>query len=246
MSTTTASGSSKHTRSEDDDQIHWFHRFGDLQLRSTDKIIFKVCSERLEAMSSVFKNMMDVGQPKSSMTGTKRKSPADADVIDDGSESKILEIFLDMINVPKPGPLTTDFVCSLRLHEFCDKFDITGNIKDMVETRLLQCTSESYAWDLLIWSAERNDIDMARKALARMTGRAFISPQVLNDKSDARISIDFWAAISKLPAIWQHDLLRLALQSDKPFESRYSYLTGPHLAVTTDLSSLATKFKPSE
>ncbi|WVQ62539.1 uncharacterized protein L199_000681 [Kwoniella botswanensis] len=246
MLTTTPSGSSKHTRSEDEDQIHWFHRFGDLQLRSTDKIIFTVFSERLRAVSSVFKDMMDIGQQKSSTTGTKRKSPPDADVIDVGFESKTLEIFLDMINVPKPSPLTTDFVCSLRLHEFCDKFDITGNIKDMVKTRLLQCTSESYAWDLLIWSAERNDTDMARKALARMTGRAFISPQFLDNKSNARISIDFWAAISKLPAIWQHDLLRLALQSDKPSEGRYSYLAGPHLAVTTDWSSLATRFKPSE
>ncbi|WWD09074.1 hypothetical protein V865_007194 [Kwoniella europaea PYCC6329] len=132
MSTTTPSGSSKHTRSEDEDQIHWFHRFGDLQLRFTDKIIFKVFSERLGAVNSVFKDMMDIGQQKSSTTGTKRKSPPDADVIDVECKSKILEIFLDMINVPKPSPLTSDFVCSLRLQEFCDKFDITGNIKDMV------------------------------------------------------------------------------------------------------------------
>ncbi|KAK6905364.1 hypothetical protein L486_02170 [Kwoniella mangroviensis CBS 10435] len=242
--TSTASQTPSKKPTGKEDEVHWFHCHGDVSLRTTNKIIFKFYSYRLECVSTVFKDMFEIGGQNTS-TGNKRKSPPDADVIDVGFNSKVLGIFLDMINVPTPAPPATNFSSSLALYEFCEKFDIHPRLRDIIKNRLLQCARYNFAWDLLIWSAGRDNIEMARKALERMTSQVFLCPQMY-DENLFRVIIPFWVAMSKLPRDWQYDLLRLTLLSPPTM-----WVYGSHsdhkalMEVTEDWVDVASKFDPS-
>ncbi|WVW81949.1 hypothetical protein I302_103952 [Kwoniella bestiolae CBS 10118] len=124
---------------KEEERIHHFHRYGDLQSRSTDNILFWVNSNGLADVSTVFKNMVEIGT-ENAPTGHKRKSPSINEVIDIGFPATTLETFLDMINVPKPPSLQIDFPSSLHLREFCEKFDIITSIRGMVRRSLLART----------------------------------------------------------------------------------------------------------
>ncbi|WVW81948.1 hypothetical protein I302_103951 [Kwoniella bestiolae CBS 10118] len=241
----TTPSTTKTKKSKQEDRVHWFHCYGDLQLRSTDKIIFKMIPQRLEAVSTVFKNMMEIGNHNKS-ANHKHKSSSDADIVDVDLHSTNLEAFVNMIIIPQPTKLSTDFAGSLQLHEFCEKFEINDTFHDMVKKRLFETTGHHYSWALLIWAAERNDLHMARDAVAGMKTQNFLCPQIL-DQDNTRVELDFWSAMSRLPADWQRDLLRLTLT---PPLSAAAYVGNInfnfHMNVSNHWSQVSVNFNPQE
>ncbi|WWC58272.1 uncharacterized protein I303_100810 [Kwoniella dejecticola CBS 10117] len=227
------------------DKIHAFHRYGDLQLRSTDKVIFKVILERMADISAVFRNMMEVVDPMLITFGMKRKAAPEADVIDTDLSSAELEIFLDLVNVPNPVMPSVAFPRALRLHEFCDKFEVYDKIKGIVKTELLSNGAQGYQWALLIWAAKRDDLVMARDVLSIMTPAAFLAPN-FPKPTQTPIRCTFWSAMSELPLSWQLELCRLSLTA--PLDSQLdAWVGGPKsMKVTLDWVGLSTRFRPQK
>ncbi|WWC66675.1 uncharacterized protein I206_100579 [Kwoniella pini CBS 10737] len=215
---------------------HPFHRYGDLELRSTDNTIFKVMSQRLVDVSDVFKNMLEIGNSDVTVDN-KRKFLDAANVINTGLSTPELEIFLDLISVAKPMMPDVNYATALNLFDFCDKFDVNKRVRNRVGSELfLRAKLEGFQWDLLIWAANHNDLTVAREALERMNNIYFLIPSMLG--ADGKINKKlFWEAMSMLPAAWQIALLRLSLTSSHNLNPR-------HMSVCRDWKGLAEKFQP--
>ncbi|WWC85924.1 uncharacterized protein L201_000794 [Kwoniella dendrophila CBS 6074] len=115
----------------------------------------------------------------------------------------------------------------------------------IVTDTLVTAASRFYQWDLLIWSAERNDLLMARRALGLMTSEDFANPIVKNEIRQ-KVRIDFWAAMSKLPIEWQYDLLRNTLVASKSCGIDCGNRNKGVMTVIEDWTSLAAAFDPKK
>ncbi|WRT63721.1 uncharacterized protein IL334_000644 [Kwoniella shivajii] len=189
-------------------KIHAFHRYGDLRLRSDEGTIFRVDSQRLADISPVFDNMLELPQP-SCPTGNKRIGLSSVP-IDLAFSSNVLEIFFELLYSMKATLPSLPFSDALSLYEFCEMFDIAPRLKGLSRKAIISAAIEGGQWALLIWSADRNDLVMAREALRKMTNDDFLRPQIARLPGKWN-KVTFWSAVEKLPLSWQTHLLRLTL-----------------------------------
>ncbi|WRT63720.1 uncharacterized protein IL334_000643 [Kwoniella shivajii] len=229
------------------DQLHAFHRYGDLALLSNEGIIFKVDSKRLSDVSHVFKSMIEIGAA-GGILGEKRKidlrRPLEVD-----TSSRVLEAFMEMITVMNPQPPKLYFYDTLRLFEFCDKFDISSPVYSLVKKSLTHRAKKGGQWCLLIWSAERNDHHMVKIALQIMTDSRFLNPRLPIERSDDPSyvwkSVGFWEMMKRLPDNWQMNLLELTLKPERVEAYRgYSLTNANALRVSCNWQQVAESFIP--
>ncbi|WWC85923.1 uncharacterized protein L201_000793 [Kwoniella dendrophila CBS 6074] len=192
--------------------------------------------------------MFEIGQG-TAQVGNKRKTLSIDSSIDVGLSSHVLELFLDMVNVPNPTAPDLVYPNSLMLYEFCIKFDIIKRLKDLIESIMLK-NARSYPWALLIWSSEREDLPMARKALGLMTSSRFVTPKLPDRQTH------FWELMSRLPIDGQYDLLRSgfptstckAYSSDSSIFARHTsyYANDSQLSALEDWNETASQFNPQK
>ncbi|WWD22439.1 hypothetical protein CI109_106930 [Kwoniella shandongensis] len=251
---------SEPTPNKDSLQVHHFHDRGDICLQATDGTLFYADSWRLSQASETFAHMLEIPQP----AGTKHpRSRDELDPIPIDSRSDVLDLFLNVVSVSSPNIDHVPFMLCKKISLFCDKFEVQDRIASLFVKRVLKLAKQHHQeWDVLIWAGERNDVDMARRALKMMTDRVFIGNHHADQGQNEPENLPFWANFNQLPITWRTALFKVVL--DKPCLNVSAKKTNKSsachadqriaineddacfaaLSITKDWSQVASKFDP--
>ncbi|WVR03506.1 hypothetical protein IAU60_000497 [Kwoniella sp. DSM 27419] len=170
--------------------VHPFHREGDIGLATTDGLVLMASCARLARASTVFADMVEMARPAAIQEQDSHSRPSSSgpatgearplseiqtlQVVDVGFSSKTTDHFLSLINVIKPSIPLIDFDGALDLLDLCDKYDVLPRLQGLIKDALMMRV-KGRQWRLLVWAGRRDDVDMAREALCRMTTKRFMA-----------------------------------------------------------------------
>ncbi|WVQ80346.1 hypothetical protein IAT38_002451 [Cryptococcus sp. DSM 104549] len=180
--------------------FHEYHNRGDIPFLASDGTILMAESWRLARVGGFFADMLELPPPRpkhptsNPSAFTREDIPgALCDPIPTDTAAPVLDLFLNYSNVSEPSLIVKvlGWDETRALYLFCRRFQITDVIAGPVNTRLSALTAER-PWDLLLWAGELEDVALARRALANMTGAVFTR--------QGHASLRFWGALGNLPA----------------------------------------------
>ncbi|WWC99347.1 hypothetical protein V866_006248 [Kwoniella sp. B9012] len=222
------------SRPKSKENVHPFHRYGDIQLISKDGFILMADSRRFLDLVSHMRVQVSRGFEKGKEVDMRRWS------------SQTISLFLDVINVPNPRePLAglpelfdlTD-IYFRHVWPFDDCF-LESLFKRMVNLAQI----DNLQWSLLLFADDAvpdiPDVRLAKLTLLSMTKEAFLRPMLYDfDKKEFK-KVVFWEAVDRLEFHWKWQLLRLALivPDDQTGDLN-------EIKVTTDWEKVADEFDP--
>ncbi|WWC58263.1 uncharacterized protein I303_100801 [Kwoniella dejecticola CBS 10117] len=229
-------------------KTHWYHRHGDIEIRSLGGTILRADSWRLAAASKVFADMMEVTSENTAevTTPTKRKSINMIEPIEIDQSSKIISYLLDLVNQANPTTPPSGYDETTALYDLCDKFVVVDRIRSRVSLRIEQVGSHRQ-WNLLVFAGARNDVPLARTALSMMNEQTFSAETSDEPQGAVLYNMNFRQRMAILPESWQLELYRKAFETPSSLNdhSSYSYSSSYGMKVRPDWKALAIAFQPA-
>ncbi|WWD09063.1 hypothetical protein V865_007183 [Kwoniella europaea PYCC6329] len=143
---------------------HPFHHDPEhsITIISYDNIEFKASRSRLVQTSQFFKDLLDIPAPVHENQGPNSQQPIPLDF-----RSSIISAFLDLISVSQKYPPQLDFVDAEVFLTFVE-YTMSDDLIPVARTALKEVGAKK-PLELLVIASNRNDIDLARFALGKIT-----------------------------------------------------------------------------
>ncbi|KAK8845489.1 hypothetical protein IAR55_006202 [Kwoniella newhampshirensis] len=137
------------------ESVHPYHRphtSGTVRLQSRDGTIFTVDAWRLALASVVFRDMLETSEADSEpgLPAIDCSTPVLKEAstpIETEISSRLLDAFINMVNVSAPCVHLTSFDDLKTLLIFCEKFDCQKTFTDKIRQRLID-TAKGEEWDV--------------------------------------------------------------------------------------------------
>ncbi|WVF66170.1 hypothetical protein IAT40_000910 [Kwoniella sp. CBS 6097] len=185
--------------------VHPYHRQGDIELRSKDRIILMADSWRLANASTVFEDMFEIPTPRfAPLPSSSETSETSASVLNSRDKTSQTSRTRPQAHTYIPSTdspaqtvdldytaLVLDYFLNLinvskpsippsNFHNTLDLFDLclTFDVRPLIRgvvSDRLMIQSHGRLWELFIWASKKNNILMAKEALRRMSNNTFLA-----------------------------------------------------------------------